>query len=109
MAKDQSRPNIALLPSQNSQNWYGFSSQKRFKGVCIKSLNNVPTNKPVDHCEQGGKFECSTNADCINNDTSFTCQCKKGYQDVSIYPDVGLSCVDVDECKYTGGKASIKV
>ena len=45
---------------------------------------------------------CSLNAHCLDSDGSFSCQCKKGYQDVSIYPDVGLSCIDVDECQYTG-------
>ena len=51
----------------------------------------------IDECDKHLHI-CSVNGHCIDSICSYDCQCQAGYSDNSTWPDVGITCVDVDEC-----------
>ena len=46
----------------------------------------------INECAENGTNDCDTNAQCSDNDGSYTCQCIDGYN------GNGWSCTDINEC-----------
>ncbi|XP_065837388.1 protein kinase C-binding protein NELL2a-like [Oscarella lobularis] len=59
-------------------NELGLKNLFRWNGSLCKDCRSYICKKDLDECETGG-HNCSKNALCINNDGSFTCQCRYGY------------------------------
>lgn len=48
----------------------------------------------IDECADPGLNNCDINANCTNNNGSFSCECNEGYV------GDGVNCFDFDECVY---------
>lgn len=55
-----------------------------------------PICRGTDFCAMG--HDCHDNATCVNLETRYACQCKRGFQ------GNGTACEDINECLHAGGK-----
>ena len=66
------------------------------------------TKAQVDHVKRHGKSLCDINAECINYEQNFECQCKTGYEGngyecTEITPAVDECSLGTDDCSKVGG------
>ena len=53
--------------------WYCFPFWYKYKNIWL-----ICFILDINECETGDN-NCDVNANCLNNDGSFTCKCKEGY------------------------------
>ncbi|XP_043556128.1 transmembrane cell adhesion receptor mua-3-like [Chiloscyllium plagiosum] len=97
---------VNFLSVLNDTSTVNRSSLLTAVGAAAKALdsNSSVTITERDRC-QSGLNDCSGNGTCIQQNTTFTCQCNVGFNDAR--PNTpGRICEDIDECQTGSNKCS---
>ncbi|XP_013774530.1 uncharacterized protein LOC106459453 [Limulus polyphemus] len=79
---------------------YSVGNTELYVSPLVQSVENV---QDFDECSEGYN-DCATTASCINQPGTFTCQCKKGYEDLDSDLPGRICLGEIKGCDYCNGR-----